>query len=523
MTVSINKFRSIAGFLLALQAGFAAADCLDGGHTIDVATLNRVYPHPSDAQTVFVTHNPFTTGGVALLKSCDGGETWSATSLTTDFYSVSSLAIDPLDADRVVIMTSRGGHVSADGGITFTDRDIPGNSLVFGADGTLYSYNDNRIHRLVPGASEWHALTPVPTSFDVSRVHPDDLSRLHVGQHYSVDAGASWQRVLPHRVRDVRYNPADPMSMIATGTPAMVSSDGGVNWRELPLAEFEPLLLGDFDGTQVAHDPEHPGTLWLATRGCGLWRSDNGGVRWRLSITGLSGAGGFCSLGPDRDVEIRQLAFGAPESQRIYAITRDGLFVTRDDGGQWQSINGVAGDPESPPPNPFSGDADLSITLSGLPRSFTPPATFTFSGTVRNDGPNAAREASLSIAADVVSTSVGRCGDLGCDFGDVPPGTVIRLQFRREVLGGGIGALCSGDVFELRGSVGAMTNDPVSGNNQAVVTSTRQNGPSLISRCAGEGLLQPEGGGGSSDLLLLLLLVTSVACGLRHRRGWSRH
>jgi len=102
------------------------------------------------------------------------------------------------------------------------------------------------------------------------------------------------------------------------------------------------------------------------------------------------------------------------------------------------------------------------------------------------------------------------CNGGSCDFGDVAPGTVIQLRLQREVLGGGIAARCTGDVFEISGQVTATTKDPLPDNNVDSVSTTRQNGPSIISGCPGEGLLQPEGGGGSFGFPLLLALLIAV-------------
>jgi hypothetical protein len=122
-----------------------------------------------------------------------------------------------------------------------------------------------------------------------------------------------------------------------------------------------------------------------------------------------------------------------------------------------------------------------------------------------------AREVTFSVPADSVTSSHGVCDGGSCDFGDVAPGTVIQLKMQREVLGGGISARCTGDVFELSGRVTATTKDPVPGNNADTVSSTRRNGPSIISGCEGEGLLQPEGGGGSFGFPLLLVLLIAVS------------
>jgi hypothetical protein len=497
--------------LLLIGAGVSApghAACLADGYTLDSETLYDVVSHPTEVDTLFAIQNPNARDGIALLKSCDGGITWSATALTRDFYSVSSLAIDPVNGETAYAMTNRGPMVSSDGAITWSETDLPNGWLVFGSDGTLYSHDLTSIQMRPPG-HPWMTLTPVPSNFDVLRPHPTDSTRIHVGQYYSVDGGMSWQQVFPERIADVRYSPSDPMRMIATATPAVLSTDGGVNWSELPLEEFEVFRTANAAGTAVAFDALDSDTIWIATGRCGLWRSSTGGARWQLPMAGLTGAPESCWMGDNRP-EVKRFKSSPVHPDRFLAITSDGLFVTTDDGDTWLGRNGEAGNPEPPPPNPFSGDADLELNLFGLPGTFTPPVTLQFSGTVRHNGPDTAREVRFSVPADSVTSSHGVCDGGSCDFGDVAPGTVIQLKMQREVLGGGISARCTGDVFELSGRVTATTDDPVPDNNADTVSSTRQNGPSIISGCPGEGLLQPEGGGGSFGHPLLLVLLISV-------------
>lgn len=496
----------------------AQAACLAGGYTLDAASLRDVVPHPADPETLYVIQDPNPQDGIALLKSCDGGITWSATSLTSDFYSVSSLAIDPLDGETAYAMTSRGAMVSSDGGITWSETELPGWQLIFGNDGTLYSFDMTNVYKRPPG-QPWSSLTPVPATFDVLRPHPVDPNIIHVGQYYSADGGASWQKVRPSHVADVRYSPSDPMKMIATATPALLSADGGVNWSELPLQEFEVFGTTNIAGRVVEFDALDSNTIWLVTLRCGLWRSSDGGVSWRLPMAGLTGSSESCWIGNDYP-EVKRFKSSPVAPDRFFAITSDGLFTTDDDGATWVAANGEPGNPEPPPPNPFSGDADLALDLFGLPGTFTPPVTLQFSGTIRHNGPDTAREVTFSVAADVISSSHGVCDGGYCDFGDVAPGTVIQLRMQREVLGGGIGARCTGDVFEISGRVSATTKDPLPDNNGDTVKTTRQNGPALISGCPGEGLLQSESGGGGSfglPLLLLLLIATITRRPLRKR------
>ena len=507
-------------FLASVGGAGAEAQCLEGGYGLDVDAILNVVPHPTEPDTLFVLQDQSATNGLSLVKSCDGGTTWSPTALTTDFYTVLRVAVDPTNPQTVYAATSRGDVVSTDGGLTWAETDIPGFSLVFAADGTLYSYDSGRIWRRLPGDTIWTETTPVPQGFNVLRVHPADSARLHVGQYYSVDGGVSWQRVRPQMVRDLRFSKTNPDRVIATATPLVLSDDGGVTWYEPTAAEFEVFSYGPaVAGTHVAFGATNSDTLWVATERCGVWQSVSSGFRWNLQDEGLTGGGDFCWLGSGYP-EINRFEPSPVIVDRFYAVTADGLFVTNNSGDLWVAINGTqVAEPPAPPPNAFSGTADMTLDLFGLKNKFTPPTTLKFSGTIRNNGPDTAREVTLSIGAQIVSSSWGTCENGVCDFGDVPAGTSIAQEFERAVSTGGIGPQCTGDVFQMSGRVTATTNDPNAANNADSVSSVRQNNGALISRCPGEGLLQKESdkdGGGSFGGLMLTGLI--VAAWMRQRR-----
>lgn len=509
---------AIIALLLAGVQPIEAA-CPAGGYSIDTDTVAQLVPHPAEPNTVFAIQYPLARDSLALLKSCDAGDTWSATALTSDFYSVSSIAISPVDDSLVYASTNLGGLVSHDGGIRWAETELPGVDLRFTADGSLFAWNVGRVYRLDAGRTEWETLTPVPEIFRELRVHPNDPARLHVGQYYSVDAGASWQRVRPDFVYDLAWSRSDPGFLIATAkpVPAVVSHDGGVNWQDLPLAEFEFFAGGTFDGRHVAIDPRDSRVIWIATLRCGVFASRDGGAHWRPMNDALTGEAPNCQFGADYP-KVADFALSPADPDRMYAVTSDGVF-TRYAAAAWTQANGrETANREPPPPHPYTGSADLAFSLSSLPGSYTPPVTFRFSGTIRNLGPDTARGARLSINATVVSSTRGDCGNGSCEFGDVAAGAVINLEFERSLLNGGHGANCTGDVFMLGGNVSALTDDPDPDNNLADISSIRQNNASLISRCEGEGLLTSEGGGSFGAAALIVLLV---AASRRSRRDRS--
>ena len=498
-----HRSASAAAMLLiasVFNATTAFAICLDGGYTLDGATIKDVVPHPTEPDTVFVVQHPEDTSALAVLKSCDGGVTWSPTSLNRKHLGVSSLAVDPTQPNRVDVSTNHGNLVSRDGGITFELTDYWHSNLIYGNDGTLYSAAGP--YKLTRGSATWVRLPRPPQPINVLRPHPTDSNQLHIGQLYSVDGGVSWQYVRNDgHTADVRYSELDPMRVIATGKPVMLSTDGGVNWSPPAYNEFEYFASTQPEGQFVAFDKDDPSTLWAVTSDCGIFRSTNNGASWSTRMTGITGQTTNCPA----NLASPQVSLFEPSpanGDRYYAVTSDGLFTTADDGESWTPANGVPGPKSDAPAGVFDGDADLEIELANVPHQFTPPATLRYRGTIRNNGPDAARSITVSFGGEIVSSTISSCHGIECEITELQAGMVLEFQVERQELGfGGGGTRCTGDVMEIRAQVSAVTDDPNPANNKANAWVRRENNPSLISSCPGEGLL--TGGGGSVSVLLL--------------------
>jgi hypothetical protein len=519
----LHRSASVATMLLiasVFNATTAFAICPGGGYTLDGGTIKDVVPHPTEPDTVFVVQNPEDDSALAVLKSCDAGVTWSPTSLNRVHLGVASLAVDPTQPNRVYVSTNHGNLVSRDGGITFELTDYWYSNLIYGNDGTLYSAAGP--YKLPRGSATWVPLTRPPQPINVLRPHPTDSNQLHIGQLYSVDGGVSWQYVRNDgHTADVRYSELDPMRVIATGKPVVLSTDGGVNWSPPAYNEFEYFASTQPEGRFVAFDTDDPSTLWVVTSDCGIFRSTNNGANWSTRMTGITGQAANCPA----NLAAPQISFFEPSlanGDRYYAVTSDGLFTTADDGESWTSANGVPGPKSDAPAGVFDGDADLEVKLANVPHQFTPPTTLRYRGTIRNNGPDAARSITVSFGGEIVSSTISSCQGIECEITELQAGMVIEFQVERQELGfGGGGTRCTGDIMEIRAQVSAVTDDPIPANNKAIATVRRENKPSLISGCPGEGLL--TGGGGSVGVLLLgALAAVSLARRRRFRAVQSR-
>lgn len=170
------------------------------------------------------------TQGSGVLKSVDGGDTWTllestTTSVSTNFLNTSRLIIDPDDENVVFAATSNGGN-----GHAFRSA----------------------VMKTIDGGDTWETVYS-PPSFPTQIVYdPTDKSRIYVA---------------------VRRN------------GVVYSEDGGETWTVSNLSTVVGAAGGSADRTEFAISPSQTNTLYASVgyinrTGSGLFRSDDFGKTW---------------------------------------------------------------------------------------------------------------------------------------------------------------------------------------------------------------------------------------------------
>jgi len=157
-----------------------------------------------------------------------------------------------------------------------------------------------------------------------------DLTNLFAGTHLglfrSEDRGRSWRlaasRFSGEDVHALARDPRNGILYAATHRQGLLlSRDGGRRWSDqthgLPGRDLHALTL----------DPRRPRILYVWVKGQGLFRSDNGASRWRR-VTG-----------PEVLTGVESLAVHPGESDRLYAGTAKGVWVSEDGGQSWHRPN----------------------------------------------------------------------------------------------------------------------------------------------------------------------------------------
>jgi photosystem II stability/assembly factor-like uncharacterized protein len=184
--------------------------------------------------------------------------------------------------------------------------------IVAGLLSTRAANSRERAAAGLPRTSDYHSLL----------VAPSDPARLLLGTHQGVfgsnDGGRRW--------RGVGLSGQDAMNMarpsrgtiwVAGHNVLAKSTDGGATW-----ADVRPVGLPSLDVHGFAVDLRHPGRLYAAVAGEGLYRSRNNGRSFTLVSKEVGGAVFALAVVPDG---------------RIFAgDLKRGLLVSRDGGRGWQ-------------------------------------------------------------------------------------------------------------------------------------------------------------------------------------------
>jgi uncharacterized repeat protein (TIGR01451 family) len=287
--------------------------------------------------------------GNGILKSTDGGNTWSHVS--GDFFlgvSISRLAVDPNNANHLYasVLRGRGGArrvsppihsayglwESKNGGVAWT-LIMPTPSTSLGATDikldpqtptTLYaSFWGDAMYKSTNGGATWAQIMnglpaganylAVPTRFSIGISHP-------AGQSAVLYTGFDWVDSANH------YHSARIFK----------SADQGASWSVLPTggATADDSILG-YCGTQcfydnvVEPDPNNPNILFVAgsfgynlsPQSGGVYRSDDGGQTWK-------------NIGWNLHPDFHALAFDPNNSANVLIGNDGGVWFSPDRGGR---------------------------------------------------------------------------------------------------------------------------------------------------------------------------------------------
>lgn len=241
-SLSGTEFRIV--FLKSTNGGINWEKSYIGG-TYDCAGIFDLEIDPVDPQVIYVSGEYFDGGSSYIIaKTTDAGSSWI--DITGSIrYSPSSIAVDPLNSDRVYIGTGIWVYWSTDGGMNWEHGSVmPFVSLV-----TIDPQNTNILY----GASLGNAAR-------------------------STDYGETWTifpQVIDGDPSAIAANNSD--NVLFGGTMGFYKSiDGGGTWNSSNIGLSASIV------PDIAVAPSSPNVIYCYTSDCGLLKTTDGGTSWEL-------------------------------------------------------------------------------------------------------------------------------------------------------------------------------------------------------------------------------------------------
>ncbi|MGD2026604.1 MAG: hypothetical protein PVI99_02205, partial [Anaerolineales bacterium] len=324
-----------------------------------------------DREAANSNHTTDTPGGVGVLKSTDGGQTWQqVNSGITNLY-VGTLFMHPDNPDILLAGTGNNAYpegagvfLTTNGGESWTRVLAEGvQSVEFAASDPSIAYagNPGFIFRSTDGGNTWQATVRqseenigwgpagVEAGFPIDfQVDPRDANRIFAnnyggGNFLSEDGGVTWANAsrgyTGAQVRSVAVSPQAPGQVFAAARSGIFGSyDGGGNWTGLNFPQASGL-----EWNAVSVDPQDPQHVLAANNWSGgIYESRDGGLSWKITDIPWTNMQGW-----------RTIAFAPADSKTVYAgsgafgsagsfnneLPASGIYRSTDGGTSWTAAN----------------------------------------------------------------------------------------------------------------------------------------------------------------------------------------
>ncbi len=333
---------TISGDASLVRSTFLGGDGEDEGYGITRFPLAARIAGRTNSTNMPFTFEP---SGGSILKSSDGGATWSkannglvsASIRPGTAGQVNSVAVDPTNPEIVYAGTESGS-----------------------------------VFKTTNGGALWQPMnTGLPSdSISALAVDPTNPLRIYAGTfqsgiYFSDNAGASWT------ARNTGLQTNAPISSFLTGPQGTLfaasdfngvfkTTNGGMTWTAMNTG------LTDTRVTSLASHPSEPDTILAGTAGrsspSGIYKTINGGENWSLFNGNLASI-----MGPSAatDFYISALLIFPGNAQALFALVntdfeRVGGMAKSNDGGQTWTALARWGDPNT----------DLTLFAGYQARSF---------------------------------------------------------------------------------------------------------------------------------------------------------
>ena len=361
---------------------------VDGGETWNAVwrgyNLARyIFIDPRDSNVLYVStgifdreaanSNPITgePGGEGILKSTDGGKTWTHINNGLNNLYVGTLFMHPTNPDILIAGTGNnqysqnsGVYLTKDGGDSWTHTLSTGSESIESVEiavantDIVYAGSSNAIYRSENGGINWLRVSGkeaegwgapgIRAGFPIDfQVDPSDVNRIFANEYgggnflsedggkTSMDASRGYTGA---QVRAIAVFPNEPGHVIAAARSGIfVSSDGGSNWTGL---NFAPVASMEWNA--VAIDPSNPQHI-VAETNWDKWlvNSLDGGSSWTQTINFQEKVGWHAIAFAPSDPNIIYAGSTGFYSAGSFDVTQPGkgIYVSTNGGKTWKAAN----------------------------------------------------------------------------------------------------------------------------------------------------------------------------------------
>ena len=281
---------------------------------------------PSDPRIVYVV-------GPSMLRSADGGTTWTEMAPVAEAASVS---VDPADADTILVGGMEGVFRSTDGGASWKQvGTVSGYDVVTTLERdpavpeTLWAGTySSGLFRSDDGGSTWQPDdTGLPANQEVLGVAVSNTGPItaltHLGVFRRAATATAWTSsstgITGSQVNALAVAPTDSAILYAglEGQGAFRSTDNGASWTYAGLTSQNV--------NSLAVSPTSASTIWAATSR-GVQRSDNGGVTWATQLDVYNDTPTAVAVAPS-------------SASTVYStMLQSGVYRSTDGGSTWHQL-----------------------------------------------------------------------------------------------------------------------------------------------------------------------------------------
>lgn len=340
----------------------------------DAGRITFIRFHPTNSNTIFVG-----TGAGGLWVSTNGGSTWTTNTNSLSVLGCSDLAIDPTnpnimylatgdyDADDThsvgVLKTTDGGLTWTTTGLTFTVSQLRSISRLLInplRPTTLFAATSVGMYRSNNSGTTWSVVKTASGGFGDMEYKPADTSVVYAvtpNAFYKTTSGgntsASWVAItsgltgLSANRLCVSVTPADANYVYVLASKAADNGFGGLyrsvnSGTSFTLRSSTPNIFGWQDdgldsGGQgwydIACGVSPTNKEEIICGGVNSWRSTNGGTSWAIN-SHWYGAGG----NPYVHADLHAVEYQT--GSKIFLGTDGGVAVSTNTGSSWTTING---------------------------------------------------------------------------------------------------------------------------------------------------------------------------------------